>query len=316
MPLFTKPSPALVYDLINEANPDLPVALTTANAKLDNPTTATVSGRPELNTAINVISIGGDYIGRKALNYRRLALDKLLRGITVQMNKYSANQGAAGSVVFTVYNLLPLINSKYGLNLTTDDVADVNILRGNTQENGYYTTTVTVTAKPTSLGYVGSFGLKWKSAPQELESMITVTSLNARKFPAGNDFVTPGHATIVNNMAYGIDWSSFITSGVHWDNYPNSIEGAGTNIVAWGSRFIDELNRLYGKNLQKPYNAAPAYAYQGWAGRVVDLSTQAGRDSAPLANYKYYNRVLIWTIPDSDTQAGCGAGQHYIHYNV
>lgn len=316
MPLFNKPSTALVYDLINEANPDLPVALTPSNAKLDNPTVTTVPGNSALNTAINCISVGGDYIGRESLNYRRLGLDKLLRGITVQMDKYSANQGAAGSVVFTVYNLLPLINAKYGLNLTTDDVVDANILRGNTQENGFYTTTITVNAKGTSLGYVGSFALKWKGAPQDLESMITVTDIAVRSFPGGNDFVTPGHPVIVSNMAFGIDWSTFITSGVHWDNYPNSIEGAGSNIVAFGNRFIEELNRLYGKNLQAPTNAAPAYAYQSWGGRVVDLSTQAGRDSAPLANWKYYNRVLIWTIPDADTAKGCGAGVHYIHYNV
>lgn len=316
MPLFNKPSPALVYDLINEANPGLPVALTSGNSKLDNPVTATVPGRAELNTAITVIPTSGDYIGRRLVNYRRLGLDKLLRGILVQIDKYSPTQSAAGSVVFTVYSLLPMINAKYGLNLTTDDINDINITRGNTQEGGFYTTTVTVTAKATSLGYVGSFALKWKGAPQDLESMITVTNLDGRSFPGGNDFDTPGHAPIVNNMAYNIDWSAFITSGVKWDSYPNSIEGAGTNVVAFGNRFIDELNRLYGKGLVYPTNAAPAYAYQSWAGRVVDLSTQAGRDSAPLANFKYYNRVLIWTIPEADTAKGCGAGQHYIHYNV
>lgn len=316
MPLFNKPSTALVYDLINEANPDLPVPLSAASAKLENPIAATVSGRPDINTAITAIPVGGDYIGRKTLNYRRLGLNILLRGLTVQIDKYSANQSAAGSVVFTIHNLIPLINAKYGLNLTTDDINDGNILRGSTQENGFYTTTVTVTAKAGSFGYVGSFALKWKSAPQELESMISVTDINIRSYPGGNDFVTEGHPVIVSNMAFGIDWSAFITSGVRWDSYPNSIETAGTNLVAFGNRFIDELNRLYGKNLQAPTAGAPAYAYQPWNGRVVDLSTQAGRDSAPLANWKYYNRVLIWTIPDADTAKGCGAGVHYIHYNV
>jgi len=316
MPLYNKPSPELVYDLINAANPDLPVALTPANAKLDNPVTATIPGRSDLNTTIAVISVGGDYIGRKPMNYRRIDLSKLLRGVLVQMNKYSANQSASNSIVFTVYNLLPLINAKHGLNLTTDDVADVNILRGNTQEGGFYTTTVTVNAKATSLGYVGSFALKWKSAPQDLESMITVTNLTARRFPGGNDFSNPSHPVVVSNMAFGIDWTAFINSGVKWNSYPNGWEGIGDAVVGFGNRFIDELNRLYGKGLVYPTNAAPAYAYQSWAGRVVDLSTQAGIDSAPLANSKYYNRVLILTIPDADTAKGCGAGQHYIHYNV
>lgn len=315
MPLYNKPSKDLVYDLINEANPSLPVALTSANTKLGDPAPVTIPGNSFPNTSIAVISSSPDYIGRKVVNYRRISLNNLFRGITVQLNKYSANQGAANSVVFTLYQLLPILNVVYGLNLSQDDVTDVNILRGNTQENGFYTTTVTVNAKATSLGYIGSFSFKWRGAPQELESMITVTDLNARSFPGGNTF-DGAHPVVVDNMAYPIDWSAFILAGTHWLNYPNTLETASNELVAFGARFIDELNRLYGKNLQYPTNAAPAYSFSGWAGRVVDLSTQAGRDSAPLANWKYYNRVLIWTIPESDAAKGCGAGTHYIHYNV
>lgn len=316
MPFFIKPSQALVYDLINEANPSLPIAVSPANFKLGAPSAATVPGQPELNTVVTGSAVGTDYIGRKPFNYQRLTLNSLFRGMVVQINKYSPNQAGANSVVFTIYQLLPVINTLFGLNLEQDDIVDGNILRGNTQEGGFYTTTVTVTAKATSLGWTGSFALKWKSAPQDLESMITTTSLPVRRFPGGNDFVTPGHAVIVNNMAFGIDWSSFILAGTHWDSYPNAWEGAGNNLVTFGNRFIDELNRLYGKGLVKPTNAAPAYSYQSWAGRVVDLSTQAGADSAPLANAKYYNRVLILTIPPEDTAKGCGVGEHYIHYNV
>lgn len=315
MPQYLKPSRALVYDLINEANPDLPIAVSEANFKLGDPTAATVSGNPELNSAVVGSAVGGDYIGRKQFNYARLKLASLFRGMTVQLNKYSPTQTNANSVVFTVYQLLPLINSVFGMNFTEDDVNDANILRGNTQEGGYYTSTITITAKATSLGFIGSFPFKWKSAPQDLESMILNPDLNVRAFPGGNDF-SGAHPTIVSNMAYGIDWSSFINAGTKWDQYPNGVESAGNNVVAFGDRFINELNRLYGKGLVKPTNAAPAYAYASWNGQVFDLSTQAGKDAAPLANSKYFNRVLIWTIPDEDTAKGCGAGQHYIHYNV
>lgn len=313
MPLFTKPSPEMVYDLVNEANPTLPIPLSASNAKFGVPSAVTIPGNAVLNTAIQVISASNDYIGRKPVNYRRLSLTNLFRGMTVQINKYSANQGAAGSVVFTVYNLLPIINATYGLNLTTDDITDVGIPRGNTQENGFYTTTVTVNAKATSLGWIGSFQLKWRGAPQELESMITVTDLAARLFPGGNTF-DENHAIVVNNMAYGIDWTSFIAAGT-WNNFPNNLV-AGGNTPAFGNRFIAELNRLYGTNLVGSYNNAPAYAYLDWGTTVYDLSTQAGRDAAPLANSTYYNRVLIWTIPDYDTARGSGIGQHYIHFNV
>lgn len=315
MPLYNKPSKDLVYDLINEANPTLPVALTAANTKLSDPAAATVPGNAAMNTAITVISNSPDYIGRKPLNYRRLSLNNLFRGITVQINKYSANQNSAsaGAVVFTLYNLLSIINTVYGLNLGQDDVNDVSITRGSVQESGFYTSTVTVTAKATSLGYIGSFAFKWRGAPQELESMIAVTDLAARAFPGGNTF-DGAHKPVVDNMAYGIDWTSFIASGP-WDNFPGS-PVAGGNTPAFGNRFIDELNRLYGKGLVYPYNAAPAYSYSGWGGTVYDLSTQAGRDAAPLANSTYYNRVLIFTIPAADTALGCGVGRHYIHFNV
>jgi hypothetical protein len=313
MPLYTKPAKQLVYDLINEANPDLPIPLSASNMKLSDPSAVTVPGNAVLNTAITCSASSPDYIGRKTLNYRRISLNNLFRGMTVQINKYSANQAAAGSVVFTVYQLLPILNTMYGLNLTEDDLTNVNITRGSTQENGFYTSTVTVTAKATSLGYIGTFQLKWRSAPQELESMITVTDLAARLFPGGNTF-DENHAIVVSNMAYGIDWTSFIAAGP-WSNFPGNVV-AGTATPAFGNRFIEELNRIYGTSLVGSYNNAPAYAYLDWGTVVYDLTTQAGRDAAPLANSTYYNRVLIWTIPTYDTVRGAGIGQHYIHFNV
>lgn len=318
MPIFSKPPIDEVYDLINLANQGVEnwIPVTKTNVSLGVPAPATVPGNSAMNTKITLNAIANsDFIGRKEVNYRRRDMAVLFRSITIQIDRWSANQSASGSVVFTVYNLLPLINAKYGINLTTDDVVDQNITRGTTLEGGFYTTTITVQTKATSLAYTGVFALKWKGAPQDLGSMITVTDLNARKFPGGNTW-DGAHPVVVDNMAYNIDWSAFILAGTKWDNYPNSIESAGGNIVAWGARFINELNRLYGKGLVIPTNAAPAYAFTSWGGRVVDLSTQAGRDSAPLANSKYYNRVLIWTIPQSDTDRGCGAGVHYIHYNV
>lgn len=313
MPLYLKPSTALVYDLINEANPALPVPLSVSNMKLNDPQPVTVPGRSDLNTAVTAISIGGDYIGRKVLNYRRLVFGTLFRGMTVQVDKYSSKDTGSNATVFTVYDLLPIINVKYGLNLTTDDIVDANIIRGNVQENGFYTSTVTVSSKGTSLGYVGSFQLKWKGAPQDLESMIAVTDLNARSFPGGNTF-DGAHPTVVDNMAYGIDWTSFIATAT-WDGFPGNLR-AGGNTPAFGQRFIDELNRLYGKSLVGSYKAASAYAYLDWGSTVYDLSTQAGRDAVPLANSKYFNRVLVWTIPAYDTVRGSGIGKHYIHFNV
>ena len=313
MPLFSKPSPEMVYDLVNEANPTLPIPLSAANAKFGVPAAATVPGNATLNTAIQVISASNDYIGRKPVNYRRLSLTNLFRGMTVQINKYSANQGAAGSVVFTVYNLLPIINATYGLNLTTDDITDVGIPRGNTQENGFYTTTVTVNAKATSLGWIGSFQLKWRGAPQELESMITVTDLAARLFPGGNDF-SGAHQLVVNNMAYPIDWSSFMVDH-KWDGYPgNPVPGGNT--PAFFNAAIDLLNSMYGKSMPYGSNNAPAYAYSSWGPTVIDLTVPANQLLYPEANFAYYNRVLIATPPTAEPAQANIVGRHYFHFNV
>lgn len=322
MPIFSKLPIDEVYDLINVANQGVEnwIPVTKTNVLLGVPAPATVPGNSAMNTKITLSAIAGqDFIGRKEVNYRRRDMGVLFRSIVLQINRYSPNQGSTAgqnAVVFSVHNLLPIINAKYGINLTTDDVVDQNIIRGTTIEDGFYTRTVTVQTKSTSLAYTGQFALKWRGAPQDLSSMITVTDLNARMFPGGNDFVTAGHPTIVSGMAYAIDWSTFILAGVKWNSYPSGWEGASNEVVGFMTRFIDELNRLYGKGLQYASTGAPAYVYQSWAGRVVDLSTQAGRDSAPLANSKYYNRVLILTIPNADTLLGCGAGVHYIHYNV
>jgi len=318
MPIFNKSSAALVYDLINQANPSMPIPVSPANATLGVPAAATVAGQPLLNTAVVVAAITGkDYLGRKSVNYRRLNLATLTRGMTIQINKFSTaqNSGNPNAVVFSVYDLLQSINQQYGLNLTTDDVIDGNILLGSTQENGYYTTSVTVNAKPGSLGYTGSFTLKWRADGQDISGMIAVTDLDGtRKFPGGNDF-SGAHAVVVSNMAYGVDWSDFILAGVKWNSYPNSWEGASTQLIQWMARFLTRLNALYGTTLVTDTPDGTAYGFSTWNGRVVDLSTAAGKLSAPEANADYYNRVLILTVPTA-LEATYGAGTHYIHYNV
>lgn len=306
MPLYNKPSKALVYDLINAANPTLPTPLTAANMSLSDVKAATVSGRPDLNTAITASSIGGDYIGRKTLNYRRLDLATMFRGQILQINRYSPTQSGAGSVVFTLYNLLPIINAQYGLNLTTDDVNDLNILRGNTQENGFYTATVNITTKTASLGWVGTVALKWKSAPQDLASMITVTDLNARLFPGGNDFTTPGRRPVMNNLMYGIDWSPLLST-TPYSGYPNvMVQNAAT--TAFLNAVFNQCNTAFGTAFpqQSPWTAAMFVGVE-----VVVLPSA----KYPEANSKYYNRLLTWDTPDA-LVATYGNGRNYIHFNV
>lgn len=306
MPLYAKPSKALVYDLINAANPTLPVPLTPLNMALSDVKAATVVGNAAMNTAITCTSIGGDYIGRKTLNYRRLTFSTMFRGQILQINRYSANQGSTSAVVFSIYQLLPVINAQYGLNLTEDDVNNANILRGSVQEDGFYTATVTLTAKTTSLGWLGSIPLKWKSAPQDLASMITVTDLNARLFPGGNDFSASGRRPVMNNLMYGIDWSSLLST-TPFNGYPTSL-AIGTQTTAFLNAVFDQCNTAYGTAFpsQTAWTAAMLTGYE-----IVVLPSA----KYPEANSKYYNRLLTWDTPAAmvDTY---GNGRNYIHFNV
>jgi hypothetical protein len=306
MPLYNKPSSELVYDLINQANPLLPVPLTPLNMALSDVKAATVSGNAAMNTSINCVSIGGDYIGRKSLNYRRLDLAVLFRGQVLQINRYSATQTASYTVVFTLYQLLPIINAQYGLNLTENDVANVNITRGNTLEDGFYTSTVTVQTKVTSLGYIGTVQLKWKSAPQDLASMITVTDLNARLFPGGNDFTTEGRRPVMNNLMYSTDWSALLST-TPYSGYPNlMVQNVATTTFL--NAVFNQCNAAFGT----AFPTQSAWVTAMFAG--VEIITLPST-KYPEANSKYYNRLLTWDTPEA-LVATYGNGRNYIHFNV
>lgn len=308
MPIFNKPSADLVYDLINQANPQLVKPVTTVNTKLGAPAAIANPGLNKLNTSIVVAAVpGGDYIGRKTVNYRRIDLASLTRGVTVTIERYSPTQnGSASNVrVYSVYELLPFINQRYGLNLTTDDINDAVIYRGATQENGFYTSTTTVTAKATSLGYVGSFALKWKGSAQDIGLMLAITELPARQFPGGNDF-TDNH-TVLNALTYGYDWTTIFTSNP-WSGYPAGNPNANIAINTTMNAVLAYINSTYGLNLAVTFRFDNEYG----SFEVVTLPSA----KYPELNSEYYNRCLVFTPSSASAKAQLGAGVMQMHYNV
>lgn len=305
MPLYLKPSQDEVYDLINLANPDLGFVASPLNVKLSAPAAATVSGQPNLNTKIGLTAVqGGDFMGRKDVFYRRRSLTSLFRAVTVQIDLYRAPI-AAGSTAYTIYQLLPYLNAKYGMSLTQDDVNDGGILYGSTLEGGFNTTTVTVTAKTTSPGYIGSFALKWKSAPQDLATMIGVSELGGRLYPGGNDFTA--HKTIVNLMGYGTDFTA-INQATPWPGYPTSNSFPSSNQAgnqAWLNAFFAEINRQYGT----AFGGGPTATCK--TATIYPLPNVL----APEANSRYFNRVMVIELNDGVADS-IGVGRFYIHFNV
>lgn len=318
MAIYKFPPKQEVYDLINQANPGLTKPLTSTNCVLANPVVIAGAVYPASNSSIVVSPAPGnsDYIGKQTLKYNRRDLSKMFRGITVLVKKYATRAPTAGNqLAFTIYELLPDINRLYGLNLTEDDVNTGNILRGNTLEGGQYTTTVTVTTKATSLGYIGSFALKWLNTPQSLVDMITSLDLDGRKYPGGNLF-DETHLPILSGEAYRLDFTQTLTNvgylppilakqnfswNTTWINLMaaccaaiNTASGGRTNLRSYvaGENYKTHPGSLVGMQFQ-----------------VVALPST----EFPELNSRFYNRCMIVFVPDDCPWA---VGHILHHYNV
>lgn len=318
MAIYKFPPKQEVYDLINQANPGLTKPLTATNCVLANPAVIANAVYPASNSSIVVSPAPGnnDYIGKQTLKYNRRDLSKMFRGITVLVKKYASRSMPAGNyLAFTIYELLPDINRLYGLNLTEDDINTGNILRGSTLEGGQYTTTVTVTTKATSLGYIGSFALKWLNTPQSVADMITSLDLDGRKYPGGNVF-DETHLAILSGEAYRLDFTqTFINAGY---TPPTFAKGN----ISWNATWINlyvavtaAINSASGgrTNLRSYVGGEN---YKTHPGSIVGMQHQCvSLPSAefPQLNSRFYNRCLILFVPDDCPWA---AGHIIHHFNV
>jgi len=318
MAIYKFPPKQEVYDLINQANPGLTKPLTATNCVLANPVVIAGAVYPASNSSIVVSPAPGnsDYIGKQTLKYNRRDLSKMFRGITVSVKKYATRAPTAGNqLAFTIYELLPDINRLYGLNLTEDDVNTGNILRGNTLEGGQYTTTVTVTTKATSLGYIGSFALKWLNTPQSLVDMITSLDLDGRKYPGGNLF-DETHLPILSGEAYRLDFSqTFINAGYTPPIFAKATIGLNTT---WGNVYAAVAAAINaasgGRTFLKGYVSGENYKTH--PGTVLGMTHQCMALPAPdfpELNSRFYNRCLVVFVPEDCPWA---QGNLYLHFNV
>ena len=316
MSIYNKVAKALVYDLINEANPTLSKPVTETNAKLGTPTAIASAVFPAANTTILLSPAPGtaDFIGRQTLKYRRLDLTRMFRGINATVVKYAPKSvgAVAGTVMFTVYELLNDINKLYGLKLTEDDLTNANITRGSTQEGGQYTTTITVSTKPTSLGFVGTFALKWINTPQSIADMITNTDLDGRFFPGGNLF-DETHKPILDSITYGEDATvalqptlqaiaAFGRQGISWN--------------AWGNHYpnviLPYLRQLTGQAKWRMTSTGSYKTFDGEISGMEHALYALPNPAWPEGNDRFYGWALVVFIPEDCTWA---TGQIVFHFN-
>lgn len=327
MPLYTKQSLQMLVDLINASNPTLPVPLTPTNVLYGTPAVVVPSGGNVQNTSIKVTALASTkYVGNTTLNYRRLDFGTLFRSLPIVIYKYSP--AATNAFAYKVSDLLPSINAKYGLTLQVSDIVDANIGPGNTNAvpsiglpAGTRNASVLVTAAAGSAGFVGSFTLYWVQAPQDIGSMISVTSLEtARSFPGLLSTVSPT-VRVVDLDVYSIDWTNAFNAAAAAQGIALStwLSYVGSSGVALGVASQPYSNAIAG--LIAAIVAATGVAYNTTNPPSTNLSLNGilahqyalPNAAAPEADSKYFNHCLVIDLLAANTW---GAGRMILHFNI
>jgi hypothetical protein len=306
MTFYAKPSSDLVYDLINKANPGLPLPLSAAVARLELPKTIAGAGPAALNTTIKAsASRGQGYTGTKTLSYRRIDLSSFFKNTVAIVNKFKAG---GQPVKFSDY--LDDFNVRYGFSLTSDDFTDVNFPAVSIDPvDNRRTAAVVVNAKPNSLGFIGAFTFRWKESPQELKNIIVKPELPGRVYPP---------ATFVNMLTYGGDNTAGLSAPVPgtpyklMDYFADQLLFAGTarpDLLIGHSQFLNTVNSGYGTmffaDSSKP-QSTPGNLFNAVI-RIVTLPNAL----YPTANnnYKY---LLVLQLQPGHTW---GTGDLFFHHN-
>jgi len=325
MSLYPKQSLQMLVDLINQANPQLPVPLTTTNALYGTPAVIAPGGNIQ-NTSIKVTALAGTkYVGNTTLTYRRLDFSILFRNLPIVIYKYSP--AANNASPYKISDLLPVINAKYGLSLTTTDIVDGSLPAGNTNANatiglaaGTRNSSIVVNAQTGSPGFVGSFTLYWVQAPQDISQMISVTSLEtSRAFP-GSKSTIDGSLYVVSADTYAYDFTSVIQSaafqqgfglGTALNWYNGSQYSFGTTnatVILSQQALLAAINQATGQSYNFTNPASTQQSLYGVFGKYYSLPNAA----VPEANSKYFNSCIVIDIPAANSW---GAGRMILHFN-
>jgi hypothetical protein len=326
MALYPKQSLQMLVDLINAANPNLPVPVTTTNVLYGTPTAITPTGGNIQNTSIKVTAVAASkYIGNTTLTYRRLDFGTLFRSLPIVIYKYSP--ALTGQSPYKISDLLPAINAKYGLNLTTADVVDGSMAAGNTNAvpaiglaAGTRNSSITVTAQTTSPGFTGTFTLYWVQAPQDISTMITVLSLeNARIFPTKTSTLTSQNPYVIDLDTFSIDFtaalnniatsSSWTLSGLISYITASTVGNTNTTYQSAITQLLAAIASLTGVTYTQNSDPTSALSLYGAQFKRVTLPNAL----VPEANSKYFNNCFYLDLPAANTW---GAGRMIIHFNI
>lgn len=175
---LTQPGQALVFSLVNLANPNLQNgALSPTNVTLSAPTALTgdASGK---NTSVVLSGIAGQgYFGDEVLYYNRLAIDTDVFAILAPDGASVLDDSTTPFA--TVADALPALNAAYGLDLQPADISN-----GATAITGVYPKTTSITMADGSLAYTGTLNLTIADpAGPAMSAMVTSQTLNGLNLP-------------------------------------------------------------------------------------------------------------------------------------
>lgn len=319
MAIITKTAKAMLIDLINEGNPQLPFKINETDFEFSTPEIITPALANGHNTRMRVMSKPSSvYIGNVLVTYRRLAVSNLFRNMIPEIEQWFTNSKVLnGTQITTLYDLLPQFSDKYGIVLEQSQFNNVGL----STYNGVRGDTFALTAVANSWAYVGSTAMKWTNGEQTLQSLLPVDTIVGRKYPGGNNFAEGAvRKRFVTSASFDIDFTSekvnlengWLSS--YWFGNVNS--GPAALLTAIGNALNSKI-AAKGSTLQFVFPQSGNQ--QNY--RTVDRSLEGlyvtryrlPHAQVPEANAEFYNSVCVVTLPDD---CEWGVGKIYMHYNI
>lgn len=299
MPIFSKTPDEMFLDIVNGANSELPVKLDFDKIALLRIVNYVRKGEPQNTRALLTSTLSQDFKDDTYITWTRLAISTLMRGTPIVIQHFFRTiVGAQFNTLITdLHELLPLINKKYGLNITSTDVYNARILRGGRKlPSGRYYAEVKMTFLPRNTMYTGSITVRWEDTKPSIDQITTSAKLGSLTWLGGNDFDNPARKPNGEWPTYGIN---FTKDGAWLDELDPSIV---RRIVA---RVNDRLGYAY-------LNESNHTVKGGIAGLTFMKYSLPNDAALPFANASDYNRVLVLNAQSSSWFKG----RMYFHYNL
>lgn len=236
------------------------------------------------NTAVRVTAVpGGDLEGTAVVTYDRFKLDDLahIPGFALRADNPA-----------TVHDLFDGLLYYNGLRLGVDDVENSAVT---VEEDGTYT--ATLTAKPGSLGWIGSKALAFSQGGAALDVVLATADLPGLNYPTASD-----QDVFADLYLYGYNFTEHYAELL---DFEEAEEITSEQAVALKD-MIQAVDISSGKNL---WNTSLAQTEWSLAGAVAFYN---GINTAELATNPAYKYVLILKFRQGVTVP---AGRLIFHYN-